>query len=211
MEPPATNRSPGAVWIISGASSVLSIGLENALRMGGFGVHHRPEPPAEEGVTSVVVCAPTTQDELTSAVNELRQLAPQAAVVVFGASGELSLARAAVGAGADGFLHAGMTSEQLARALHKAQGGHKVLPRELLGELVKEMGAKERRPDLSKLGARTVEILEMAAEGLTNAQIAKKLYLSESTIKQHLRMAYKALGVKNKNQAARLMRRRRGP
>jgi DNA-binding NarL/FixJ family response regulator len=190
MEPPATNRSPGAVWIISGASSVLSIGLENALRMGGFGVHHRPEPPAEEGVTSVVVCAPTTQDELTSAVNELRQLAPQAA---------------------DGFLHAGMTSEQLARALHKAQGGHKVLPRELLGELVKEMGAKERRPDLSKLGARTVEILEMAAEGLTNAQIAKKLYLSESTIKQHLRMAYKALGVKNKNQAARLMRRRRGP
>jgi DNA-binding NarL/FixJ family response regulator len=211
MESPATNGSPGTVWIMTGASSVLSIGLENALRKGGASVHHGPEPPAEEGATSVVVYAPTSQDELTSAVKELRRLAPQAAVVVFGTSGELSLARAAVGAGADGFLHAGMTPEQLARALHKAQGGHKVLPRELLGELVKEMVAKERGLDLSKLGARRVEILEMVAEGLTNAQIARELYLSEATIKHYLWTAYKALGVKNRKQAARLTRRRRGP
>jgi DNA-binding NarL/FixJ family response regulator len=72
------------------------------------------------------------------------------------------------------------------------------------------MVAKERRLDLSKLGARRVEILEMVAEGLTNAQIARELYLSESTIKHYLRTAYKALGVKNRKQAARLMRRRRG-
>ncbi len=54
-----------------------------------------------------------------------------------------------------------------------------------------------------------MKILEMVAEGLSNAQIAKRLYLSESTIKQHLRAAYKTLGVKKRNQAARLMMLRR--
>jgi DNA-binding NarL/FixJ family response regulator len=56
-----------------------------------------------------------------------------------------------------------------------------------------------------------VEILEMVAEGLSNAQISKRLYVSESTVKQHLRLAYKALGVKNRNQAARLVLRSSGP
>ena len=74
-------------------------------------------------------------------------------------------------------------------------------------KLVSEMVAKERDPDLLSLGSRKLEILEMVAEGLSNAQIGKRLYLSESTVKQHLRSAYRALGVKNRTQAARLVRR----
>jgi DNA-binding NarL/FixJ family response regulator len=50
-------------------------------------------------------------------------------------------------------------------------------------------------------------VLDLLAEGLTNAQIAKRLYLAESTVKQHLRAAYKLLGVENRTQAARLVRR----
>jgi DNA-binding NarL/FixJ family response regulator len=42
--------------------------------------------------------------------------------------------------------------------------------------------------------------------GLPNAEIAGRLFLSESTIKQHLRAAYKALGVKNRTEAASLIR-----
>jgi DNA-binding NarL/FixJ family response regulator len=48
--------------------------------------------------------------------------------------------------------------------------------------------------------------LELLSEGLTNAQIAKRLFLTESTVKQHLRQAYKALGVSNRTEAARLLR-----
>jgi DNA-binding NarL/FixJ family response regulator len=43
-------------------------------------------------------------------------------------------------------------------------------------------------------------------EGLSNAEIAGCLYLSESTIKQHLRAVYKVLGVRNRTEAAKTMR-----
>jgi DNA-binding NarL/FixJ family response regulator len=48
--------------------------------------------------------------------------------------------------------------------------------------------------------------LKLLVEGLSNAQIAARLYLSESTIKQHLRAAYKELGVHNRTEAAKTMR-----
>jgi DNA-binding NarL/FixJ family response regulator len=213
--PARTNGALGAVWIKSSEEALLSVGLENALKASGTTVHRGPQPPTQGGAAgygapSVVVYSPKDEEELASGVQELKESNPQAAVVVFGASADLSLARAAVGAEADGFLHAGMPPKQIARALHKAQSGHEVLPRELLRELVAEMVAKDRGPDLSGLGARKVEILEMVTEGLSNAQIAKRLYVSESTIKQHLRTAYKALGVKNRNQAAALMLRSGG-
>jgi DNA-binding NarL/FixJ family response regulator len=46
----------------------------------------------------------------------------------------------------------------------------------------------------------------MVAGGESNAEIAGHLYLSESTIKQHLRRAYRLLGVRNRTEAAKKMR-----
>ena len=57
-------------------------------------------------------------------------------------------------------------------------------------------------PDLSKqLSARQLEILELIAEGLSNAEIAERLYLTESTVKWHVRKILRALGVSNRAQA----------
>jgi DNA-binding NarL/FixJ family response regulator len=48
--------------------------------------------------------------------------------------------------------------------------------------------------------------VELVAEGESNAEIAGHLYLSVSTIKQHLRAAYKLLGVRNRTEAAKTMK-----
>ena len=203
-----TDGALGAVWIKS-TPSLVSVALESVFKRSGARVYRGPRAPQGADAFSVVVYIPEGEEDLSSEVGRLRELASEAAIVVFAASADLSLARAAVLAGADGFLHAGMPPEQVARALRKAHDGEEVMPRELLMELVSEMVAKEREPDLSSLGLRKLEILEMVAEGLSNAEIAKRLYLSESTIKQHLRVAYRALGIKNRTQAARLMRSRK--
>ena len=135
-------------------------------------------------------------------------LAPNSVVLVFVPSPNLRLARAALGAGASGLLRAGMRPEQILRAVRVALRGETVLPRGLLSEWVDE----QRPLDLGVLlSARQREILELLAEGSTNSEIAGRLFLSESTVKQHLRAAYKALGVRNRREAAALSRRyRRG-
>jgi DNA-binding NarL/FixJ family response regulator len=206
----ATGRDEAlkAVWIKS-TSSLVSAGLEVILKKSGIRVHRGPEAPQGAAPSVIVYALDNGEDDLTSGMRELKKLAPGTAVVIFAASADLSLARAAVLAEADGFLHAGMPAEQIAWALKKAHDGEEMLPRELLMWLVSEMVTEERELNLYGLGPRKMEILEMVAEGLSNREIAKRLYLAESTVKQHLRAAYKALGVKNRTQAARLLRRNR--
>ncbi|MGN6216339.1 MAG: LuxR C-terminal-related transcriptional regulator, partial [Solirubrobacterales bacterium] len=56
--------------------------------------------------------------------------------------------------------------------------------------------------ELSKvLTARQIEILRLVADGLNNADISSRLYLSESTVKWHIRKILRALGVSNRAQA----------
>ncbi len=83
-----------------------------------------------------------------------------------------------------------------------AETGEIVAPRKLVEYLL----TPEGKADLDALSARQREILELVVEGLSNAEIGRRLYLSVSTIKQHLRAAYKVLGVHNRTEAARLIR-----
>jgi DNA-binding NarL/FixJ family response regulator len=116
--------------------------------------------------------------------------------LVFVSAPNLCLARAALRAGASGLIYSGMSEEQLLWAI----SGEVVLPRELLVYRRDE----QRPPDLSVLSARKREILRLLIEGLSNAEIARRLWLSESAVKQNLRAIYKVLGVRNRIEVRRL-------
>ena len=97
-----------------------------------------------------------------------------------------------------------MPPEQVAHALSVAVKGEVVLTNDLLRDLATE---EETRSDLAGLTSRQQEILRLLYEGLSNAEIARRLYVSESTVKQHLRGAYKVLKVERRTQAAAIFRR----
>ena len=175
-------------------------GLQRAL--GGPRRCHRGEAPPPREPSAIVVCCPEDAEGVAAEVKEALRGAPGATVVAFGSSPDPELARAAVRAGARGFLHAGMPPQQIARAVSVALSGEVVLPRALLRALVE----RERPADLSVLSARQREVLGLVAEGLSTSQIARRLYLSESTVKQHLRKTYRLLGVNNRLEAARVFR-----
>jgi len=205
MTHPAGERSVdepkplGLIWVDC-SPSVTTAGLVGALE-GQARVHNAPEPP-QDAWSAVVLC-PNGREGLPASVERHRELGPSAApILVFGWHLDLPLARDALRAGASGFIHGGMTREQLARAVAVAAKGELVAPRELLAYLL----TREEPPDTYLLSARQREILDLVVEGLSNAEIAGRLFLSESTIKQHLRAAYKALGVKNRTEAASLIR-----
>jgi DNA-binding NarL/FixJ family response regulator len=133
-------------------------------------------------------------------MGRIRELYPGVPLLVLGSQLDLELAWATLKNGADGFVHAQMDPTQVIRSVEVVQRGELAAPRQLLGYFLSQ------NPKIGDLSARQGEIMEMVVEGLSNAQIAGRLYLSESTIKQHLRAAYKALGVRNRTQAAKTMR-----
>lgn len=189
----------GTVWLHC-LYPILARGLIGALSCEAA-VHHGEAPPAEGEPSCVLVCA-NDEEEVERKVQTTRIRAPEAPVLVFGLSSDLTLVRAALRAGARGFVHTGMEASQIVRALSVAAEGEVVIPRDLMKNLV----ADEAPIDLSRLTPRQREILLLVAEGMTNTQIGSKLHLSESTIKHHLRTAFKTLKVKNRTEAARLLR-----
>ena len=194
----------GLLWLKRDQREVVPMGLHAASRVAR--VHEGREQPAGEE-PSAVVCFPSAEEDVAPEVQSALALAPDAVVLVLAPSPSLRLARAALGAGAGGLLGAGMSPEQVLRAVGAALRGETVLPRGLLAGWVDE----QRPAGLGALlSARQREILELLAEGSTNAEIAARLFLSESTVKQHLRAAYKALGLRNRREAAALWRRWRG-
>ena len=74
---------------------------------------------------------------------------------------------------------------------------------------IAEKSAREVEPAVAGLAALTPcqrQIVELACEALSNAQISQHLFLTESTVKHHLRAAYRLPKVRNRMQAARLLR-----
>ena len=197
MEPSSrTQPNPlGLVWIDS-PYPLATIGLARVLE-GELRVHVGREPPEE--TPSIVIFGIGGGEGLMEGIKRLQEQSPGALILVFGLYLDLALARDALRAGARGYLHAGMTPEQIVRAIKVATEGQMVAPRGLLEYLI----SNDVGTELNLLTARQREILTLVGEGLSNAQIARKLFLTESTIKQHLRAAYKVLGVKNRTEAAR--------
>jgi len=199
-EPQDSPRPLGLVWIDC-PRSVVSTGLVRALEKRAT-VHQGLKPPRDVP-TCIILCA-NSLEGLSERVEFYKDLSPDAPpVVVFSPQLDLPLARDALRAGASGFVHAEMMPDQLVRALAVATRGDLVAPRELLRYVL----TNDQSSDLAALSARQREILGYVVEGLSNAEIGRRLYLSESTIKQHLRAAYKLLGVSNRTEAANLFRR----
>ena len=199
-EPQDSPRPLGLVWVDC-PRSVVSAGLVRALEKRAT-VHQGLKPPRD--VPSCIILCANSHEGLSERVEFYQELNPEAPpIVVFGPQLDLPLARDALKAGASGFVHAEMMPDQLVRALAVAARGELVAPRELLRYVL----SKDRPADLVALSVRQREILAHVVEGLSNAEIGRRLYLSESTIKQHLRAAYKLLGVSNRTEAANLFRR----
>jgi DNA-binding NarL/FixJ family response regulator len=190
----------GLVWVLTPSYSITTEGLKQVLKgkadvcIGGESCAGSP--------TCVVLYAGGMQEGCLNSIRRIRELYPGVPVLVLGSQLDLGLAWATLKNGADGFVHAQMDPAQVLRAVEVVQKGELAAPRQLLRYLLHQ----NEKPEIGDLTARGREILEMVVEGLSNAQIAGRLYLSESTIKQHLGAVYRKLGVRNRTEAAKTMR-----
>jgi DNA-binding NarL/FixJ family response regulator len=112
----------------------------------------------------------------------------------------------ALRAGAAGFLVKSTPPEELARLVRVAADGNMVLSpsaaRRLVAASADRQSARQRARQLTgSLTDRELEVLACLGEGLSNAQIAERLYLSEATIKGYVSRMLDKLGCANRTQA----------
>jgi len=112
----------------------------------------------------------------------------------------------ALRAGASGFLLKDVPPEQLVAGIRAVAGGDALLApsvtRRVIEEFVRRPPASARSlPQLGELTARELEVLKLIARGLSNAEIAKELFVSETTVKTHVAHVLTKLGLRDRVQA----------
>jgi len=129
---------------------------------------------------------------------------PQINVLVLTISDKESDLFLAIKAGAKGYLLKDTGPEDLAQAVvHIAKGGVIVSP-SMASKLLTEFKTGEvyKEEAASAVSQREVEILQLVAKGATNKEIASTLFISENTVKTHLRNIMDKLHLANRSQAA---------
>lgn len=124
-------------------------------------------------------------------LEQLRSLRPSCSIVVVATSEDASVIRKALRAGANGFVFQSALERGLTPAVAAVRAGHLSVPR-----------AIRRRTSWSSFSTRERQVLQLVAEGLTNSEIAGRLYLSESTVKCHLSSGFRKLGVCSRAEAS---------
>ena len=195
----AADGPPGIVWIYC-PYPVVAAGLSGAFE-GASRVHLGRSGPENGDVPSCAIFDAGGTENISEGIRRIKGVSPEIPILVFSLRVDLPLVRAALRLGARGFIHAGMELDQIARASEVAAGGEIVVPRKILEYLV----TNEEPADLDSLTTAPAGDLELVAKGYSNARIARDLFLSESTVKQHLRATYKVLGVSDRKEAARLI------
>ncbi len=135
---------------------------------------------------------------------QLRTIELSGRIVVFSVSNHEDDVVNALKRGADGYLLKDMEPEELLKSLHLAAAGQMVLSETLTNVLVASL--RETRPseerDIEQLTRRERDILKLIAQGMTNKAIARKLSITESTVKVHVKHLLKKMKLKSRVEAA---------
>ena len=141
------------------------------------------------------------------ALPRLREAAPETEVVVLTASGTEQNLLAAIRGGAAGYLLKTEPPERLVDFLHGAAEGQAalsgVVARRLLEQVRDGRGADGGVPEsiARRLSARELEVLLLLDQHLGTDQIAKRLYISEHTVRSHVKSLLRKLDVSSRRQA----------
>jgi DNA-binding NarL/FixJ family response regulator len=111
----------------------------------------------------------------------------------------------AIRAGASGFLLKDAPREQLVTAVRTVARGEALLAPAITQRLIERFVARppvsEAAPALTELSPRELEVLQLVARGLSNAEIAAELILGEATVKTHVARILRKLAVRDRVQA----------
>ena len=139
------------------------------------------------------------------ATREIRRRFPGVRVLVLTTYDADEWVYDAIRAGASGYLMKDTPSERLVEAILGTAAGKTHIDPTVAGKLFEHVARGDPAPAsalIAELSEREREVLGLLAEGLSNPAIAKRLFLSEGTVRNYLTVIYEKLGVSDRTQAA---------
>ena len=140
------------------------------------------------------------------ACEDIARLSPRTKILILASDDDGSDLVAAVQAGATGYLLKDMTTRQIIESVRLAHGGQSLIPSHMVAPLQAELArlsagvpAEDQSQRLTK---REREVLGLVARGMVNKEIAKRLFISENTVKNHVRSLMGKLKVSSRVEAA---------
>lgn len=133
----------------------------------------------------------------------MRQVSPRTQVVVLTSFSQDELVFSAIKAGALSYLLKDSDAGTVLRAIHAASRGEAILHPRIAQRLMAEVAfPAQARDSLTGLTAREMEVLHLIAQGLSNAEIAERLVITERTVKAHVSNLLGKLHLSDRTQAA---------
>lgn len=196
-----------------GGSNLFRHGLRSYLDGGSFEITGELEDYADLGSTFdrrenpdlVLYAKAGPEDDSAEAVRVIREILPEAQVMVMAETLVPSEFSACLSAGVSGYLLSDISKDALLHSMHLILLGEKVFATELAKLWMS--GGLERKFNCAKklehnLTGRESEILECLLEGDSNKLIARRLSITESTVKIHMKSLLRKINVQNRTQAA---------
>ena len=138
-------------------------------------------------------------------IRKIKADCPQTAVLILTADDNDRHIVDLLEAGAAGYLLKNVKGADLINAIHAVHAGEAVLHPAIAQKIFNRLGVNERRlqhiTHESDLSEREMEILTLAASGMSNQDIAVRLYLSHRTVQAHLANIFRKMGVGSRTEA----------
>ncbi len=143
------------------------------------------------------------------ACRAMKEAAPSTKIVMLTISDEEEDLFEAIRAGASGYLLKDIPLDEVAEAVRSVHGGQSLISPAMAGKLLTEFATLARRPDEErvqqvpppKLTDREMEVLKLVAKGMNNRDIARELFISENTVKNHVRNILEKLQIHSRMEA----------
>jgi DNA-binding NarL/FixJ family response regulator len=141
------------------------------------------------------------------ACTAIKDVVPSTKIVILTISDEESDLYEAVRAGANGYLLKDVPGEEIAAGIRAVAGGQSLISPSMASKLLSEFATmikkSEERPQMPvpRLTERELEVLKLVARGMANRDIAKELFISENTVKNHVRNILEKLQLHSRMEA----------
>jgi DNA-binding NarL/FixJ family response regulator len=171
---------------------------------------------AGDGATAAALAAASSPDIVLmdvrmpklsgiEAITAVRNAAPDARIVMLTVSDEEADLYEAIKGGASGYLLKDASTDEVAQAVRVVADGQSLISPSMAMKLLdefKQMSRTDRsQPATPRLTERELEVLRLVAQGLNNREIAKQLFISENTVKNHVRNILEKLQLHSRMEA----------